>query len=131
MLNINVCGLRSKLIDPEFTSFVSEYDIVLFVDTKTDDNDELSLPGFQCHFKNRKSRSCFRSGGIAIFIRDELTPFTSVCDITSELVFWLKIRLRKPNSLSDIYIGVVYTPPPPLVLNTPPQIALILSKVNC
>ena len=43
---INVCGLCSKLRYPEFVDFVGKQDVVCVVETKLDDLDECSVPGF-------------------------------------------------------------------------------------
>ena len=37
--SLNVCGLRSKLIIPQFSLFISKYDILCFVESKTDETD--------------------------------------------------------------------------------------------
>ena len=58
----NVCGLMSKLKDPDFLNIYQNYDILFF--QETDNLDDLSLPdGFTYVAKHRKK--CLRkSGGI-------------------------------------------------------------------
>ena len=46
ILTINVCGLKRRIQYPEFLELVNDYDILCFVETKTDDVDEIDLPGF-------------------------------------------------------------------------------------
>ena len=41
---LNVCGIRSKLLNPDFDSLINMYDILLFTETKTDKFDVLKLP---------------------------------------------------------------------------------------
>ena len=42
---INVCGLKSKLLNSDFGYMIKKYDILIFVETKTDEFDENNLPG--------------------------------------------------------------------------------------
>jgi exonuclease III len=49
----NVCGLKRRIQYPEFLELVNDYDILCFVETKTDDVDEIDLPGFIIKMKNR------------------------------------------------------------------------------
>lgn len=106
-----MCGLRSKLIDPEFTNVISEYDIVTLLETKTDNNDVITVPGFVCYLNNRTTTSRVRSGGVGVLIKDELSPFVTVCDIKTDLLLWLKVQQSITCDSDDIYIGVIYNPP--------------------
>jgi exonuclease III len=46
-----VCGLMSKLKDPDFLNIFQNYDILFFQETKTDKLDHLSLPdGYNLSF---------------------------------------------------------------------------------
>jgi exonuclease III len=49
LLMINVCGLVKRIQYPEFMELIEGYDILCFVETKTDDADEINLPGFILH----------------------------------------------------------------------------------
>ena len=53
-LCINVRGLRSKLIYPEFKAYLNEFDVVACSETKLDDLNEIILENHQCITKNRK-----------------------------------------------------------------------------
>lgn len=44
LLMINVCGLVKRIQYPEFMELIEGYDILCFVETKTDDADEINLP---------------------------------------------------------------------------------------
>ena len=66
ILHVNCCGLVNKLHYPEFENLVEKHYIVCFVETKTDDMDEIKLPGYKFHMKNRKTNSRVKSGGIII-----------------------------------------------------------------
>ena len=55
ILSLNVCGLRSKLIIPYVLLFISQYDILCFVESKTDETDNKPdlIPGYTSYFNNR------------------------------------------------------------------------------
>ena len=41
---LNVCGIKSKLLNPDFDLLIKSYDVLIFTETKTDEFDELKLP---------------------------------------------------------------------------------------
>jgi hypothetical protein len=45
------------------------------VETKTDDMDEIKLPGYKFHMKNRKTNSRVKSGGIIIERQEKCNRF--------------------------------------------------------
>jgi exonuclease III len=84
--NLNVCGLMSKLKDPNFFNIFQNYDILFFQETKTDNLDHLSLPdGFTYVAKHRKK--CLRkSGGIVTIFKKSLARLLEFPDTSSEYV---------------------------------------------
>jgi hypothetical protein len=70
LLSLNCCGLKSKLNYPEFDEFVNTFDILCFVESETDDLDEIVLPGFLIKMKNRKCFSNRKSGGIVLGFKE-------------------------------------------------------------
>ena len=93
ILSLNVCGLRSKLIIPEFSLFISKYDILCFVESKTDETDSKPdlIPGYTSYFNNRKS---FRpSGGIVVSVKNNLVNTVKVSETNkSEFISLFNIR---------------------------------------
>jgi hypothetical protein len=72
ILYVNCCSLVNKLHYPEFENLIEKHNIVCFVETKTDDmNDEIKLPGYKFHMKNRKTNSRVKSGGIIIGYQEQ------------------------------------------------------------
>ena len=59
---LNCCGIKTRLQYPEFRTLIQSYDIVCFVETKTDDIDIITLPGYKFVMKNRKKNTKNRSG---------------------------------------------------------------------
>ena len=40
---LNVCGISSKLLNPDFETLINNYDILVLVETKTDEYDNIKL----------------------------------------------------------------------------------------
>ena len=63
---LNVCGLKTKLLCPDFVDIVQNHDISFFAETKLTDFDCVNLPpNYVCKTKNR-SKFQKASGGLAI-----------------------------------------------------------------
>ena len=93
-LSLNVCGLESKKTTPEFLDFISEYDIVGFQETKTNQLDTIEFNDFNIYFKNRSDISKKRSGGIALAYKKKLENFITVLDSKSSLILWFVVSKR-------------------------------------
>ena len=109
-LSLNVCGLRSKTLFPEFNDKISLYDIVGFQETKTDQLDDINIENFICYYKHRKDISTRRSGGIALAYKVFLKPYITIIETDSKLIIWFKIS-KQFTKTDDILCGVVYIPP--------------------
>ena len=79
-----VCGLRSKLLFPEFVSKIRQYDVIGFQETKTDDLDDIILEDYNVCFKNRQHISKHKSGGLALMYKKYLRSFVKILDSDSE-----------------------------------------------
>ena len=91
LVSINVCGLKSKQACPEFINMLNNYDIIGLQETKMDDLDSFLLDGFTIHFKNRKTVTKRKSGGIAIAIRDKYSKYITIIESESKLVYWFVV----------------------------------------
>ena len=74
---LNVGGIESKLIHPEFHKYLSRYDIVCLSETHLSDTDEVNISGFTTFYKNRLKFKK-KSGGLLILIKDELTNHLTI-----------------------------------------------------
>lgn len=108
--SINVCGLKSKQIYPEFISFIQQFDIIGLQETKLDNLDTIELDGFRLFFKHRKEIAKRRSGGIVLCVRETLSPYITILESDSKLVLWFKISDKIIANENTLY-GVVYVPP--------------------
>ena len=93
-LSINVCGLKSKLKIPEFISLINSYDIIGVQETKLDNADCVSVPGYTVGCQNRKTLSRYRSGGTAIFVRNSILPYIKFGKSNSKLIQWFSIQKK-------------------------------------
>lgn len=55
--------------------------------------------------------SRYRSGGIAILVKNELCPFITIKKIESKLISWFSVSKKILPNNNDLYCGVVYIPP--------------------
>lgn len=108
-----MCGLVSKLLNPDFTSLIENYDILVFQETKTDEFDKLLLPkDYSFRAKHRKKFQK-KSGGIIIVFKHYLEPFLHFPETESDFVQWLKLSKKILNLDADLLMGCVYIHPPP------------------
>ena len=109
-----MCGLVSKLKCPDFVSLINEYEIVGIQESKTDDLDIVDIPGYKVFLNNRSCSSRYRSGGIALVVKDSIGHIVKVDhQMSSKLVlFFSLLNVINDNGQSeDLKCGIVYVPP--------------------
>lgn len=108
---MNVCGLKSKHILPDFTNFIANFDIIGFQETKLTEYDDVQLCDFKLFTKNRTSRSRVASGGIALAVKKTISNCVTVINSSSSLVLWFKVSKKLTKYDTDILCGIIYIPP--------------------
>ena len=89
---------------------IKKYDILIFVEIKTDEFDEINLPsGYSYHVKQRKTFKR-KSGGIIIIYKDTISKCFTFLTSNSECVQWVEIANESSN-FTKLLIGCVYIPP--------------------
>jgi hypothetical protein len=89
---------------------IKKYDILIFVEIKTDEFDEINLPsGYSYHVKHRKKIKR-KSGGIIIIYKDTISKCFTFPTSNSEFVQWVEIANESSN-FTKLLIGCVYIPP--------------------
>lgn len=115
LLSLNVCGIKTRLSYAEFTDFVSKYDIIGLTETKTDDSDSISLPGYVSFTKNRHTLSNVRSGGILVAIRESIVKYVHIIIILSKqtvnMLYGLKLTKLLLIRVKMYFFGACYIPP--------------------
>ena len=64
-LALNVCGILSKMKDPDFLSLISNHDIIAISESKLNDTDAADVPGYVAFYKNRVNFGR-KSGGVLL-----------------------------------------------------------------
>lgn len=62
-----MCGLRRKILYPEFTELVSQFDIFCVSETKLDDYGIINIDGYDFFSQCRKQKYIRKSGGLGFF----------------------------------------------------------------
>ena len=109
--SLNVCGLKRRVLFPEFSDLVSEYDVFCVCETKLDKYDVINLPGYVFHSQCRKQKYVRKSGGLGIFIKQSLSSYVSFLESDSDYVLWLSISKEAYQTDEDFFIGAIYIPP--------------------
>ena len=89
---LNICGLKSKLLNSDICYMIKKYDILIFVDTKTDKFDEINLPGGY--------------SGIIIIYKDTISKCLTFPTSNSEFVQWVEIA-NESSHFTKLLIGCV------------------------
>ena len=96
---------------PDFASYFDSYDFLCLVETKLDETDVISLPGFSCISQPRKQTFQRRSGGIAFCVKEKLAKFVKCIDSCSAYIMWVQLDKRLMNADKNVMLGVSYIPP--------------------
>ena len=73
--------------------------------------DNLNVQGYQVFSNNRTAISRYRSGGITLMVKNELSPFITVCKFESKLILWFSVSKQLISNDDDLYCGIVYIQP--------------------
>ena len=117
ILTLNVCGLNKRLSDPEFINLLELYDLVLLMESKTDDTDidyikeKVKEIGMKCYFHNRFKLRRPRSGGIIVLYKDFVDSCVRELETESKYVKWFKVNMKSGINQEEVLFGAVYIPP--------------------
>ena len=109
--SLNVCGLRRKVLFPDFADLINKYDLFCVCETKLDKYDDINLPGYVFLSQCRKQKYIRKSGGIGVFVKQSLSSLVSFVESDSDYVLWLSISKKAYNTDEDIIVGAIYIPP--------------------
>ena len=104
---LNVCGLRKRSNFPEFFEFMLRFDLLCFNETKIDEIDVISFPGYDSIHQPRKQPFLRKSGGISIYFKDEFSRFYTPSDYVS----WISIDKALLHLDENLILGSIYIPP--------------------
>jgi len=109
----NIQGLGTKLLDKDFLLNISQYDVVILLETMKLDSYKPNagthiFKHYQRKYQHPRARK--PSGGIGILIREDLYSGGIVTVAkASDFAIWLKIKQSKNNDVT--HLGGVYVPP--------------------
>lgn len=87
-----MCGIKNCLKNyKEFTDFITNFDVIGLTETKTDDADDILIPGYVTFVKNQQTLSKTRSGGILVAVKDYVIKFVKIIRTDCKYVFWFTI----------------------------------------
>ena len=109
----NICGIKSKLEDPDFIQELLPHDIIILSETFTENNN-LHIPGYKCKnifrkLKHKKARK--NSGGVSVLTKINIANFVTPVKTTAESLIWLKISKNLTGYPSDTFCCCAYIPP--------------------
>ena len=121
---LNVCGLRRRILYPDFVNLINKYHIFSVCETKLDNFDIIDIPDYEFISQTRKQKFIRRSGGIGAFVHKSLSHKISQIDSDSDYIMWLKLDKTLFATTEDIILGVVYVPPHDSRFHTTDEISL-------
>ena len=106
-----MCGLRKRSNYPDFFEKFENFDIVCFLEAKIDTTDIIPFPGFTAFQQPRKQTFIRRSGGIIVYVKDDLAKYVTKIETESDYVMWLTLDKSLFHSNENYILGAVYIPP--------------------
>ena len=125
ILSYNVEGIVSKLCDPDFVTFVSQYDIVCFLETFVDVFTSTLFSSFTSFVAPAKklSQRGRKSGGVIVLIRNSLMHFVKHVNMAYDNILVFEINNELLGTEAKVFLVSAYTnpvrsPPPPTHTHT-------------
>ena len=110
----NVEGLFSSLKDPVFTNCIIDHDLLFFVETWTDNTQNIDIPGYECfsfHRQRKKKKSKRNSGGIILYCKNSYSKGIKVVKNHNDSIVWIQLSSVEFNLPRDIMLAVYYVVP--------------------
>jgi hypothetical protein len=95
-------------LNPDFDLLIKSYDVLIFIETKTDEFDELKLPEEYTYFAKHRKKNHKNASGMIIVFKKTLPKCLHFIKSDSEYVQWVEFT-KCLNS--DMLLGCVYIPP--------------------
>ena len=103
----------NKYSDPRFIGEIVSKDIICLLETHCPYDQSLVLPGFKSvHLiRPKPARINKQSGGISVFVRNEIRPGIKFLEHCNNDYIWLKLCKDFFGTLHDIYLCFLYNSP--------------------
>lgn len=76
------------------------------------------MHGYTFIFQCRKQKFIRKSGGLGVFVRNDLSEYITQQDSESDYIMWLKVNKYVFKTNEDLYLGLIYIPPSDSRFNT-------------
>ena len=87
------------------------YELVCFTESKIENMDIISCPGYTSLTQPRKQRFCRKSGGISLYSKRKYLRYIKLIDLNSDLIFLARKEKKMMNLDRNLIFGTVYLPP--------------------
>ena len=108
---LNVCGLKRRILYPEFIDLAHNFDILCLSETKLLDKDVISCEEYTFFSHPRKQKFYRRSGGIGFLVRNRIANLVTAVESKSEYMAWLRVSKQYLGTEQDMMIATIYIPP--------------------
>lgn len=110
-----LCGQRNnKLENPYFQALLKEHDIVLLTETWTSELSNVEIVGYSCckaHRKLRKKTARRDSGGLIVYVKENLTAGVEFIRSKNDDLMWLKFDKTFFSFDRDVMVCLCYVVP--------------------
>jgi len=112
ILNFNVEGLSSTLIDPNFIRCIYKFDICILTETWKKDESKLNIPGYWDFSQVRPKylKKGRHSGGITVLCKENYRAGLKILH-SKESFIWMKLDKNFFSLDNDIYLCAIYITP--------------------
>jgi hypothetical protein len=90
---------------PEFVDFISSFDIFCVSETHLDISDIVDINGYTFLSKHRTQSYRRKSGGIGIYVRNEISSFVDILHNNSEYILWVSINKEFTKQDENTILG--------------------------
>ena len=115
---------------PEFRDLISNYDLFCVTESKLDNHDLITLPCYKFISQPRRQKFLRRSGGIGVFVKDNISPHISIIDSDSDYILWLQLSKSFFKAEDVLIFGIVYLPPTDSRFNNPDELELFEIEIT-
>ena len=113
IVSFNVENLEPKLDDPNFIDLINSHDITVLCETWRKDDSKINIQGFWdfSQIRPKIKKSGRYSGGISIFVKNDIREGVKIINSSSEGFIWIKLLKSFFGLSNDIFMCAVYIPP--------------------
>ena len=109
-----VTKFTNKLQSSELIDLFQNNDLILFTETWSNDLYDVAVDGFtlfQLNRTNRKRNAKRDSGGIALYVKNDINQYCTLLTTDSDDIIWVKIDRSLFNLSCDLYLCLCYIIP--------------------